>query len=74
MVNEFSGNGFNTPRGSSRRSRVPSPALAMVAVTLKFSNPSILTFEVDVLTDKLGTAETAATYTMRKTRGARRGR
>ena len=73
MVNEFSGNGFNTPRGSLRSLRIPSPVLAMVAVTLKFSNPLISTFEVDVPTVKLGTAATAATYMMRKTRGVQRG-
>ena len=80
MVNELSGNGFNTPRGSLRSpTRVPSPALAMVAVTLKFSNPSTLTLEVGVLTVNLGTvemagaAETAVTQAMRTARGARRG-
>ena len=61
MVNESSGNGFNTPRGSWRSLRAPSPVLAMVVVTLKFSNPSILWLEVDVLTLKLGTVEMAGT-------------
>ena len=51
----------------------------MVAATLKFPDPSILKFEVDVLTVKLGTvetagaAETAATQTTRTARGARSG-
>ena len=70
MVNEFSGNGFNIPRGSLRNLRVPSPVLVMVALSLKFSNLSTSTLEVDVLTVKLRTAETAATQVMRTARGA----
>lgn len=50
----------------------------MVAVILRFSSPSTLTLEVDVLTDKLGVvdmagaAETAATRAMRKAKGTQR--
>ena len=72
-------NEFNTPRGSLRSLWAPSLVLAMVAATLKFSDPSRLTFEVDVLTDRLGTVETAgaaemaATQAMRTARGARSG-
>ena len=44
----------------------------MVVVTFKFSKPSTLTLGVEVLTDKLGEAETATAEAMRVVREARR--
>ena len=75
MLKELAGNESRTPRGSLRSLRVSSPVLTTVTVTLRFSNPSALRLEVDVLTVKLGVVEiadateTAATYAMRMARG-----
>ena len=44
----------------------------MVAVTFKFSTPSTLKLGVEVLTDKLGVAETATAEAMRVVRETRR--
>jgi len=44
----------------------------MVVVTFKFSSPSTLTLRVEVLTDKLGAAETATAEATRVVREARR--
>jgi len=46
----------------------------MVVVTFKFSSPSTLTLGVEVLTDKLGAAETATTEATRVVREAQRER
>ena len=58
---------FKSPLGSLKSLRVSPPVLAMVTVTLMFSNPSELTFNVEGSPAKLGAvnkpgaAETAAT-------------
>ena len=70
MLKEFSGKEFKTPRGSLRSLRVSSPVLMTVVVTFKFSNPSTLTLEVEVLTVKPGAAETATAEATRATREA----
>jgi len=44
----------------------------MVVVTFKFSSPSTLTLGVEILTDKLGAAETATAEAMKVAREARR--
>jgi len=43
-----------------------------VVVTFKFSSPSTLTLGVEVLTDKLGAAETVTAEAMKVAREARR--
>ena len=44
----------------------------MVVVTFKFSSPSTLTLGVEILTDKLGAAETVTAEAMKVAREARR--
>jgi len=46
--------------------------LVMVVVTFKFSSPSTLTLGVEVLTDKLGAAETTTAEATRVVREAQR--
>ena len=72
MVKVFSGNEFNTPRGSFSSLRVSPPVLITVVVTFKFSNPSTSTFGVEVLTVKPGAAETVTVEATRMMRGAKR--
>ena len=69
---EFSGKVLKTPRGSLRSLRVLSPVLVTVVVTFRFSNPSTLMLEVEVLTVKPGAAETATAETTRAARETRR--
>jgi hypothetical protein len=73
MVKECAGKGFKAPRGSLRSLSFWLPVLTMATVTIKFSNPLTLTLGVEVLTVKLGEAETAtaktkATKVMREAR------
>jgi hypothetical protein len=71
MLKVFSGKESKTPRGSLRRLSVWLPVLITIVVTIKFPNPSTLTWGVEVLMVKLGEAETAkakATRTMREAR------
>ena len=72
ILNVSSGKVFKTPRGSLRSLRVWSPVLVTVVVTFKFSNPSTLALEVEVLTVNPGPAETATAEATRATREARR--
>jgi len=72
IMKEFSGKGSKTPRGSLRSLRDSLPVLMMVVVTFKFSSPSKSTLGVEVLTDKLGAAETATAEATRVVREAQR--
>ena len=74
MVKVFSGKELRTPRGSLRSLRVSPPVLAMVVVTLRFSNPSTLALGDEDLTVRLGveTAGAAETVTAEETRAAKK--
>jgi hypothetical protein len=70
MLKQFSGKGSKTPRGSLRSLSDWSPVLVTIVVTFKFSNPSTFVLGVEVLTVKLGAAETAMEEATRATREA----
>ena len=65
MLKVFAGDGPKTPRGSLKSLRTSPPVLTTVVVTFKFSSPSTSMLGVEVLTLKLGAAETATTQAAR---------
>ena len=64
IVKVSSGKGLKTLRRSLGSFRVPSPVFTMVAVTLRFLDPSRFGLEVEVLTVKLGVVEVAGAAEM----------
>ena len=67
MVDESPEKGPKTPWGSLRGLRVSSPVLIIAVVTFRLSNPSIFGLGVEVLTTRLGAAETATAEAARAT-------